>query len=66
MEDHVLGEVVLCCSAMGSSDTVEALDGTLVETFTRGENCLQWLQDLQRYVRRDACDTGDACPQTHV
>lgn len=38
---------------------------SLAERFIRGENCLEWLQDLQRALRRDddairevACKVG--------
>jgi hypothetical protein len=33
--------------------------GSLEERFLRGENCLEWLQDLQRTLRRDDENTRD-------
>ena len=48
MEEAIINELLLVCSALGSTEAVTTEDGTLVETFVRGENCLEWLQDLQR------------------
>lgn len=51
-------ELLLVCTALGSIEAVEerAQDGStvVVEKFIRGENCLEWLQDLQRCVCRSS------------
>lgn len=48
MQESLINELLLVSSALGSTEAVEMDDGTLVETFVRGQNCLEWLQDLQR------------------
>lgn len=45
-------ELLLVCTALGNTDAVVTEDAegreVVVEKFVRGENCLEWLQDLQR------------------
>lgn len=52
MEESVVKELLLVCTALGSTETIEEAGegGRLVsvDRFIRGENCLEWLQDLQR------------------
>ncbi|CAM9204032.1 unnamed protein product [Sphacelaria rigidula] len=61
LDKHMLKELLLVCSALGSVETTDASpdeNGDDHETgdplappsqrFVRGENCLEWLQDLQR------------------
>lgn len=53
LDKHMLKELLLVCSALGSIETAEEdTDATerLPQRFVRGENCLEWLQDLQRSV----------------
>ncbi|CAM9262579.1 unnamed protein product [Choristocarpus tenellus] len=56
LEKHMLKELLLVCSALGS---MESEDDGAKERFVRGENCLEWLQDLQRALRRDDDQTRD-------
>lgn len=65
LDKHMLKELLLVCSALGSVET-NGIDGNHAEEdemddglappsqqrFVRGENCLEWLQDLQRLVTR--------------
>lgn len=53
IEEPLINELLLVGAALGSTETLTAEDGSLVERFIRGENCLEWLQDLQRALRRD-------------
>lgn len=53
LDKHMLKELLLVCSALGSVETTDLDgdgDGTRKQRFVRGENCLEWLQDLQRSV----------------
>lgn len=56
LEKHMLKELLLVCSALGSVENLEHGDGDQEKSvgqqqrFVRGENCLEWLQDLQRCV----------------
>ena len=56
LDKHMLKELLLVCSALGSVETSEhgEDDGEKMagrqQRFVRGENCLEWLQDLQRLV----------------
>ncbi|CAM9181854.1 unnamed protein product [Hapterophycus canaliculatus] len=67
VDKHMLKELLLVCSALGSVETSEPGDGDgekLVgqhQRFVRGENCLEWLQDLQRALRRDDDNTREIC-----
>lgn len=55
----MLKELLLVCSALGSVETTEHgdADGEKPgqQRFVRGENCLEWLQDLQRCVQLVHC-----------
>lgn len=65
LDKHMLKELLLVCSALGSVET-NGVEGSNAEEneiddglappsqqrFVRGENCLEWLQDLQRLVAR--------------
>jgi timeless len=53
IEEPLINELLLVGAALGSTEAFTAEDGSLVERFIRGENCLEWLQDLQRALRRD-------------
>jgi hypothetical protein len=48
MQEAIINELLLVCPALGSIEAVQTEDGALVESFVRGETCLEWLQDLQR------------------
>lgn len=54
LDKHMLKELLLVCSALGSVETSETAGGDgensagQQQRFVRGENCLEWLQDLQR------------------
>ncbi|KAG5176771.1 hypothetical protein JKP88DRAFT_334503 [Tribonema minus] len=65
MDSALHKELLLVCTALGSTEAViiEDADGreAVVEKFVRGENCLEWLQDLQRALRRDLDATRDVC-----
>lgn len=54
LDKHMLKELLLVCSALGSVETTEhgGVDGEKPgqQRFVRGEYCQQWLQDLQRCV----------------
>ena len=51
LDKHMLKELLLVCSALGSVETADQdQDNEGTQRFVRGENCLEWLQDLQRYV----------------
>lgn len=51
LDKHMLKELLLVCSALGSVETSELdTEAPPEQRFVRGENCLEWLQDLQRYV----------------
>ncbi|CAN0513495.1 unnamed protein product [Discosporangium mesarthrocarpum] len=47
IDKHMLKELLLVCSALGSVEK-DTVDVDARERFVRGENCLEWLQDLQR------------------
>lgn len=49
LDKHMLKELLLVCSALGSVETGDQDDDEGPQRFVRGENCLEWLQDLQRY-----------------
>eukprot|EP00937_MAST-01D_sp_MAST-1D-sp2_P000746 g746.t1 len=49
----MMNELLLVCSSLGALEEVEAPDGTVSERFARGEDYLNWVQDLQRAIRRD-------------
>ncbi|CAB1099608.1 unnamed protein product [Ectocarpus sp. CCAP 1310/34] len=62
----MLKELLLVCSALGSAETSEHGGGdgepaVQQQRFVRGENCLEWLQDLQRALRRDDENTREIC-----
>ncbi|CAM9634093.1 unnamed protein product [Ectocarpus sp. 13 AM-2016] len=66
LEKHMLKELLLVCSALGSSEASEHGGGdgepaVQQQRFVRGENCLEWLQDLQRALRRDDENTREIC-----
>eukprot|EP00752_Nemacystus_decipiens_P001460 g1436.t1 len=65
LDKHMLKELLLVCSALGSVETTEhgGVDGERPgqQRFVRGEYCLQWLQDLQRALRRDDENTREIC-----
>lgn len=53
VDKHMLKELLLVCSALGSVETSDPGDDDEKplgqhQRFVRGENCLEWLQDLQR------------------
>lgn len=64
LDKHMLKELLLVCSALGSLETLGGGDDQQQwgqqqgeqgqkqqqQRFVRGENCLEWLQDLQRFV----------------
>lgn len=51
LDKHMLKELLLVCSALGSVETSEMdAEAPPEQRFVRGENCLEWLQDLQRCV----------------
>lgn len=61
LNKHMLKELLLVCSALGSVETSAIEENADDENdakelapqshrFVRGENCLEWLQDLQRLV----------------
>lgn len=54
LDKHMLKELLLVCSALGSVESEQQVgddQGPHEQHFVRGENCLEWLQDLQRFVR---------------
>lgn len=51
MDKHVLNELLLVCSFVGTSRSDDASEG-----FVRGEDCVAWLQDLQRVLKSDESD----------
>lgn len=51
IDKHMLKELLLVCSALGSVETTEDGEKPGQQRFVRGENCLEWLQDLQRCVQ---------------
>eukprot|EP00903_Cladosiphon_okamuranus_P017376 g16007.t1 len=65
LDKHMLKELLLVCSALGSVETTQHgdADGEKPgqQRFVRGENCLEWLQDLQRALRRDDENTREIC-----
>lgn len=69
LDKHMLKELLLVCSALGSVETTEhsGVDGekTGQQRFVRGENCLEWLQDLQRCVQCFNLTPGFASPQSN-
>lgn len=51
LDKHMLKELLLVCSALGSVETSELdAEASPEQRFVRGESCLEWLQDLQRCV----------------
>lgn len=50
LDKYMLKELLLVCSALGSVESVnpDEDDDQGNQRFVRGENCLEWLQDLQR------------------
>ncbi|CAN0474003.1 unnamed protein product [Phaeothamnion confervicola] len=49
METAMYNELLLVCSALGSTELVQDEETGLEHSrFLPGENCLEWLQDLQR------------------
>ena len=55
LERGMLDELLLVCTFVGTRKVND--DESDVESFVRGEDCVAWLQDLQRALRRD---DGDA------
>lgn len=54
LDKHILKELLLVCSALGSIETSDQdAENEGFQRFVRGENCLEWLQDLQRYLNPD-------------
>lgn len=49
MDKHVLNELLLVCSFVGTSRSED-------QGFVRGEDCVAWLQDLQRVLKSDESD----------
>jgi len=56
LEQGMLDELLLVCTFVGTKKVTDD-DETPVESFVKGEDCVSWLQDLQRALRRD---DGDA------
>ena len=50
MQEAVINEILLVCSALGTEENVVTKHGDMVTRFVRGEQCLEWLQDLQRFL----------------
>ena len=48
MEEPLINEILLVCSALGAEETIVTKKGEMQTRFVRGEQCLEWLQDLQR------------------
>lgn len=68
VDKNVVDELLLVCGVIGSSTTTTATnqDGTTQEQIVPVTDCLNWLQDLQRALRRDddlyrpiSCMLGD-------
>ena len=55
LEQGMLDELLLVCTFVGTRKVND--DESDVKSFVRGEDCVAWLQDLQRALRRD---DGDA------
>jgi hypothetical protein len=54
VDDRVLDELLLVCSVIGSTTVrTDPNTGTAREEFVPVTDCLNWLQDLQRALRRD-------------
>ena len=49
----MMNELLLVCSSLGTLEEMEQPDGSIKETFSRGEDYMNWVQDLQRAIRRD-------------
>lgn len=57
MEKGMLEELLLVCTFVGTQRAAsDAEGGETLESFVRGEDCMAWLQDLQRTLRRDESD----------
>ena len=56
----MLDELLLVCTFVGTRKVND--DESDVESFVRGEDCVAWLQDLQRALRRATCDRGRSAP----
>lgn len=53
----MLEELLLVCTFVGTQRAAsDAEGGEELESFVRGEDCMAWLQDLQRTLRRDETD----------
>jgi hypothetical protein len=54
VDDRVLDELLLVCSVIGSTTArTDPITGAPREEFVPVTDCLNWLQDLQRALRRD-------------
>ncbi len=54
VEKRIVDELLLVCGVIGSNaTTVDEATGQTTEKFVPVTDCLNWLQDLQRALRRD-------------
>jgi len=54
VDKRIVDELLLVCGVIGSTATsVDEATGQLTEKFVPVTDCLNWLQDLQRALRRD-------------
>ena len=54
VEKRIVDELLLVCGVIGSNaTTVDEATGLTTEKFVPVTDCLNWLQDLQRALRRD-------------
>lgn len=54
VQKSIVNELLLVCSVIGSSSTTtDPTTGQIKETFVPVDEALNWLQDLQRALRRD-------------
>ena len=54
VDKRIVDELLLVCGVIGSTaTTVDEATGQMTEKFVPVTDCLNWLQDLQRALRRD-------------
>jgi timeless len=54
VDKRIVDELLLVCGVIGSTvTTVNEANGQMTEKFVPVTDCLNWLQDLQRALRRD-------------
>ena len=54
VDKRIVDELLLVCGVIGSNaTTVDEATGQMTEKFVPVTDCLNWLQDLQRALRRD-------------